>query len=85
VILLNCLTLLGQTVIAPAKSKAYLPGEKLTYSLKFGVIHAGQAEIILRQVNYQDSPVYYAKATARPWGWRKNFTASKMFLRVTLT
>jgi hypothetical protein len=66
--LLNCLTILGQARVTPAKTKSYMPGEKLTYSLKFGVIQAGQAEIILRQVNYQNKPVYHAKATAQTVG-----------------
>jgi hypothetical protein len=68
VILLNCLTILGQISAIPAKSKAYIPGEKLTYSLKFGLIEAGKAEIVLHQANYQNKPVYYAKVTAQTVG-----------------
>jgi hypothetical protein len=68
VILFHFLAILGQVRAIPAKTKAYLPGEKLTYSLKFGVIQAGQAEIVLRQANYQNEPVYYAKATAQTVG-----------------
>jgi len=64
----NCLTVLGQARAVPAKSKAYLPGEKLTYSLKFGVIQAGKAEIYLQQATYQNEPVYYAKVTAQTVG-----------------
>jgi Protein of unknown function (DUF3108) len=67
-ILMNCLTLIGQIRITPAKSKAYIPGEKLTYSLKFSGIQAGKAEIDLQQVNYQNEPVYHAKATAQTTG-----------------
>jgi hypothetical protein len=66
--LLNCLTILGQAREIPAKSKAYLPGEKLTYSLKFSGIQAGQAEIDLQQANYQNKPVYHARATAQTVG-----------------
>jgi hypothetical protein len=68
VILLHCLTILGQAMVISAKSKAYLPGEKLIYSLKFGMIQAGKAEIVLRQVSYQNEPVYYAKVTAQTVG-----------------
>jgi hypothetical protein len=67
-ILINCLAMLGQATVIPTKSKAYLPGEKLTYSLKFGVIQAGQAVIVLQQANYQNMPVYHAKVTAQTVG-----------------
>ena len=66
--MLNCLTILGQSRAIPAKSKAYLAGERLTYSLKFGGIQAGQAEIFLLQANYQNKPVYHAKVTAQTVG-----------------
>jgi hypothetical protein len=68
IILLSCLTILGQARAIPAKSKAYMPGEKLTYSLKFGVIQAGKAEIVFGQASYQNKPVYYAKVTAQTVG-----------------
>jgi hypothetical protein len=66
--LLNCFTLLGQAKVIPTKSKAYFPGEKLTYSLKFSGIQAGQAEIVLQQAFYQNKPVYHAKVTAQTVG-----------------
>lgn len=67
-ILTGCFTLLGQAKTVPAKSKAYLPGEKLIYSLKFGPIQAGKAEIILQQSVYRNQPVYHAKVTAQTVG-----------------
>ena len=58
----------GQTKIVQTQTKAYMTGEKLIYSLKFGPISAGQAEISLRQVNYKNKPVFHAKATAQTVG-----------------
>lgn len=66
--LLNCLIVTGQEKMIRTQAKAYIAGEKLTYSLKFGPVQAGQAEISLRQVNYQNKPVYHAKVTAETVG-----------------
>jgi hypothetical protein len=61
-------TAYGQTKVVPVKSKAYRPGETLGYSLKFGPVPAGHAEIVLQQTRYRNSQVYYAKATAQTIG-----------------
>lgn len=68
IVLLICSTTWGQVQTTPIKSKAFVPGEKLVYSLKFGIIPAGQAEIVLQQVNYRNKSAYHAKVVANTVG-----------------
>jgi hypothetical protein len=67
-VLMNVMMVSGQNNVVRNKSKAYMAGEELVYSLKFGPIHAGQASIVLHQVNYKNMPVYHATVIAETVG-----------------
>lgn len=67
-IMLNSLMVSSQEKAVRTKYNVFKAGEELVYSLKFGPIQAGQAAIVLRQVNYRNRPVYHAKATAETVG-----------------
>jgi hypothetical protein len=58
----------GQPTMVPLKPKPYITGEKLTFALKYGPIHGGDAEIELRQARINNKTVYHAKVTAKTIG-----------------
>jgi hypothetical protein len=51
----------------PAESN-FRAGEELVYSLKYGIIHGGNASLTLRETRYRNKPVLHAKASARSVG-----------------
>ncbi len=60
--------LLCQPTMVPIRPKPYITGEKLTFALKYGPIHGGDAEIELRQARLNDKTVFHAKVTAKTVG-----------------
>jgi len=50
------------------KEKPYKPGEKLTYTVKFGPIIGGTASMTLKQVNYKNMTVYHSVAQGQTIG-----------------
>jgi Protein of unknown function (DUF3108) len=50
------------------KVKPFAAGEELSYSLKLGPIHGGNAEIRLHETTYRNSKVYFARVTAKTIG-----------------
>ncbi len=50
------------------KEKPYKPGEKLTYSVKFGPIVGGTASMVLKQVRYKDRFVFHSVAEGKTVG-----------------
>ena len=51
-----------------SNSQIFKGGEELVYSLKYGIIHGGDASISLRETNYNNKKVFHARAYARSVG-----------------
>ncbi len=51
-----------------SQQEAFGNGEKLTYSLKYGFLHGGNATIYLKKTKYHKRTVFYAKAEAKSVG-----------------
>ncbi len=50
------------------KTASFRDGEKLTYSMKYGFIHGGDASLTLRKTVYNNRQVYHARAYAKSVG-----------------
>ena len=58
----------GQIKPIISDEKPFHPGEKLTYTVKFGPIIGGTATLSLRQVNYNNRMVYHARGEGKTVG-----------------
>jgi len=58
----------GQFKPVESDEKPYKPGEKLTYTVKFGPIIGGTASLTLRQVFYNNKIVYHSRAEGKTVG-----------------
>jgi hypothetical protein len=58
----------GQFNMEIANERPFKPGEKLTYTVKFGPIIGGTASLVLKQVTYNNIPVYHSRAEGRTVG-----------------
>jgi hypothetical protein len=58
----------GQFKAVPVDEKPFKPGEKLTYTVKFGPIVGGTASLILKQVTYNNNIVYHSVAQGKTVG-----------------
>jgi|WetSurSiteA1Bulk_404760.scaffolds.fasta_scaffold00425_6 hypothetical protein len=67
-LLFFCATGYGQFKPVQSKEKPYLPGEKLSYTVKFGPIIGGTATLTLRQVYYNDKIVYHSRGEGKTVG-----------------
>lgn len=50
------------------KERPFLPGERLTYTVKFGPIIGGEASLVLRQTVYNRQVVYHSRAEGKTIG-----------------
>jgi hypothetical protein len=66
--ILTALSAYGQYNHVLVKEKPYNPGEKLTYSVKFGPIVGGEATMMLKQAYYNNMLVYHCVAEAKTVG-----------------
>jgi hypothetical protein len=66
--LLNCISGFSQSTLIQAKIKPYMAGEELSYSLKLGPIHGGNATVLLQQATYHNKIVFFARVTAKTVG-----------------
>lgn len=44
-----------------ARFNPFQPGEQLTFVIRYGIIHGGEASFTLKHANYKGNPAYYAK------------------------
>lgn len=58
----------GQYNTSTDKEKPYQAGEKLIYTIKFGPIVGGTASMVIKQVNYRNTPVYHSVAQGQTIG-----------------
>jgi hypothetical protein len=58
----------GQNKPVVSNEKPFQPGERLTYSVKFGPIIAGTASLYLRQVTYNHMTVYHSVGEGKTLG-----------------
>jgi hypothetical protein len=59
----------GQFNQALIPENPYKPGEKLVYTVKFGPITGGTASLVLKQVNYNNTPVFHSVAQGKTVGF----------------
>jgi hypothetical protein len=50
------------------KKKRFKAGEELTYSMSYGFIHGGNANIVLKMAEHERKKVYHARVTAKSVG-----------------
>lgn len=62
------LTGFGQFKVVTDNEKPFKPGEKLTYSVRFGPIIGGTASLVLRQVSYKEKIVFHSVAQGKTVG-----------------
>ncbi len=51
-----------------AQKQPYLPGEKVTYQIRYGVVGSGQATLEIRDSFYNGKPVWHARVTGQTTG-----------------
>lgn len=66
--LLSFLAVAGQFDMNITKVKSFKSGESLTYSIRYGPIHGGEATVKLKLVRYEGNIVYNSKVLARTVG-----------------
>ena len=58
----------GQYDPEDTRDRPFKPGEKLTYTIKFGPIIGGTASITIKHTNYKNTPVYHSVAQGQTIG-----------------
>ncbi|MCK7541564.1 MAG: DUF3108 domain-containing protein [Marinilabiliales bacterium] len=52
----------------PAQKQPYMPGEKISYQIKYGLVGSGLATLEIKDGFYQGKPIWHAVVTGQTTG-----------------
>ena len=68
--IITVLIVLSATLqVIDAQNQPYLPGEKISYQIKYGIVGSGQATLEIKDGLYKGKPVWHARVTGQTTGF----------------
>ncbi|MDM8002113.1 MAG: DUF3108 domain-containing protein [Bacteroidota bacterium] len=63
------ITLLATVQLIVAQKQPYMPGEKVSYQIKYGIVGSGQATLEIKEGMYKGKPVWHAVVAGQTTGF----------------
>ncbi len=80
--ILTVLTIIAASVLLlPAQKQPYMPGERVTYQIRYGPVGSGQALLEMKEAYHKGQPVWHAVISGQTTGLADAIVQGQGYLR----